>query len=267
MIFSPARLTRALTITSQDELDKTMVASDHIVSAFDAELTGLTSRISEMGGMAERLVAESIQALARRDVEAARAIVAQDKQIDNLQREIDESAVLTIAKRQPMAQDLRTIISAIRISNDLERVGDLAKNIARRVIAIEGLSLDPHFIKGIEHIADLSLVQLKNVLDAFANQDADMAEAVWHRDDQIDDLYTSLFRELLTYMMEDPRNITFCTHLLFCAKNIERIGDHATNIAETIIYQATGQTLIDRQTVGEEVLAEDDDETDTASSS
>lgn len=241
-----------------------MVTSEHIVSAFDAELTGLTSKISEMGGMAERLVAESVQALASRDVEAARRIVAMDKQIDNLQREIDESAILTIAKRQPMAQDLRTIISAIRISNDLERVGDLAKNIARRVIAIDGLPLKGRLVKGIERIADLSLIQLKNVLDAFATQDVDTAEAVWHRDDQIDDLYTSLFRELLTYMMEDPRNITFCTHLLFCAKNIERIGDHATNIAETVIYQATGQNLIDRQTSGEEVLAHSDDETDMA---
>lgn len=239
-----------------------MVAQDHIVSAYDAELIGLTSRISEMGGMAERLVAESVQALSRRDVEAARLIVEQDKQIDSLQREIDESAILTIAKRQPMAQDLRTIISAIRISNDLERVGDLAKNIARRVIAIEGLTLDARFIKGIQNIADLSLVQLKNVLDAFASQDVATAEAVWHRDNQIDDLYTSLFRELLTYMMEDPRNITFCTHLLFCAKNIERIGDHATNIAETVIYQATGQNLIDRQTTGEDILAETDDETE-----
>ncbi|MEP1442701.1 MAG: phosphate signaling complex protein PhoU [Hyphomicrobiales bacterium] len=226
------------------------MTSDHIVSAFDAELTGLTSRISEMGGMAERLVDESVQALARRDVDAARLIAARDKHIDDMQREIDESAILTIAKRQPMAQDLRTIISAIRISNDLERVGDLGKNIARRVIAIEGLALEGRFIKGIEHIASLSLVQLKNVLDAFASQDIDAAERVWHRDDQIDDLYTSLFRELLTYMMEDPRNITFCTHLLFCAKNIERIGDHATNIAETVIYQATGQNLVDRQTTG-----------------
>lgn len=224
-----------------------MQESDHIVSAYDAELKGLTAQISEMGGMAERLVADSVAALGKRDINAARDIVRRDKQIDALQREIDEAAILTITRRQPMAQDLRVIISAIRISNDLERVGDLAKNIARRVIAIDGQGLSPRFIHGIEHIANLSLAQLKNVLDALASRDVELAQAVWHRDDQIDDLYTSLFRELLTYMMEDPRNITFCTHLLFCAKNIERIGDHATNIAETVVYLVTGQALIERQ--------------------
>lgn len=225
-----------------------MVESDHIVSAFDAELKGLTSQISEMGGMAERQVADSMQALARRDIISARTLIVQDKLIDALQREIDEAAILTIARRQPMAQDLRVIISSIRISNDLERVGDLAKNIARRVIAIDGQTLNARFIHGIEHMANLSLVQLNNVLDAFATRDVDLAQSVWRRDDQIDELYTSLFRELLTYMMEDPRNITFCTHLLFCAKNIERIGDHATNIAETVVYLVTGQNLTDRLT-------------------
>lgn len=233
-----------------------MVASEHIVSAFDNELQTLKSRISEMGGMAERLVADSIAALVWRDLTAAREIIDRDKQIDDLQREVDEAAILTIARRQPMAQDLRMIISSIRLSNDIERVGDLAKNIAKRVIAIDGQRLDSHFIHGIEHIADLSLAQLKDVLDAFAAQDTELAYVVWTKDNQIDELYESLFRELLTYMMEDPRNITFCTHLLFCAKNIERIGDHATNIAETVFYLSTGQTLVDRQTVtGEEQLA------------
>ncbi|MBA4781600.1 MAG: phosphate signaling complex protein PhoU [Rhizobiales bacterium] len=219
--------------------------SDHIVSAFDNELKSLTARISEMGGKVERMVADSIQALVRMDVIAARQIIVADKEIDNLQREIDEAAVLTIAKRQPMAQDLRVIISCIRISNDLERVGDMAKNIARRVIDIEGQLIKSQLVNGIEYLSELSLSQLKDVLDGFAERDIDIANAVWQRDEQVDEYYTSLFRELLTYMMEDPRNITFCTHLLFCAKNVERIGDHATNIAETIVYLVSGQTMSD----------------------
>lgn len=229
--------------------------SEHIVSAFDSELKKLTSQISEMGGKVERMVAESVQALARMDVDAARSIVEQDRAIDTIQREIDEASVLTIAKRQPMAQDLRIIISCIRISNDLERVGDMAKNIARRVIDLEGQGTKTKLIHGIEHLTDLGLAQLKDVLDAFGTRDVDLAQTVWSRDEQLDEFYTSVFRELLTYMMEDPRNITFCTHLLFCAKNIERIGDHATNIAETVVYLATGQTMTDpRKKVYEEVL-------------
>ena len=152
-----------------------------------------------------------------------------------------------IARRQPMAQDLREIMAAIHIANDLERVGDLAKNTAKRVIAIEGNFAAQRLVAGVEHIAELSLAQLKNVLDAYATRDLAAAIAVWERDDEIDAMYTSLFRELLTYMMEDPRNITFCTHLLFCAKNLERIGDHATNIAETVHYLITGVTLTDER--------------------
>lgn len=229
--------------------------SEHIVSAFDSELKNLTAQISEMGGKVERMVAESVKALARMDVDAAHSIVEQDRAIDTIQREIDEAAILTIAKRQPMAQDLRIIISCIRISNDLERVGDMAKNIARRVIDLEGQGTKTKLIHGIEHLTDLGLAQLKDVLDAFGTRDVDLAQTVWSRDEQLDEFYTSVFRELLTYMMEDPRNITFCTHLLFCAKNIERIGDHATNIAETVVYLATGQTMTDpRKKVYEEVL-------------
>lgn len=219
--------------------------SDHIVSAFDNELMNLTSRISEMGGKVERMVGESVEALARMDIDAARRIIEQDRAIDTIQREVDEAAILTIAKRQPMAQDLRIIISCIRISNDLERVGDMAKNIARRVIDLDGQGTKTKLIHGIENLTNLGLAQLKDVLDAFAARDVDMANAVWLRDEQLDEFYTSVFRELLTYMMEDPRNITFCTHLLFCAKNIERIGDHATNIAETVVYLETGQTMTD----------------------
>jgi phosphate transport system protein len=146
-----------------------------------------------------------------------------------------------------MARDLREIMASIRIAGDLERVGDLAKNTAKRVIAIEGNFGAARLVAGVEHIAELSLTQLKNVLDAFAARDLAAALAVWERDEEIDAVYTSLFRELLTYMMEDPRNITFCTHLLFCAKNLERIGDHATNIAETLHYLITGAVLADER--------------------
>jgi phosphate transport system protein len=164
-----------------------------------------------------------------------------------LQREVEESAILTIARRQPLAVDLRETISAIRVSGDVERIGDLAKNIAKRALVI-GSDFQPQkIVLGLQHMSDLVLAQLKDVLDAYAQQDTVRALDVWKRDGAIDALYTSLFRELLTYMMEDPRNISFCTHLLFCAKNIERIGDHTTNIAETVHYLVTGETLaIDR---------------------
>jgi len=221
--------------------------TEHTVRAYDDELNDLSQKIAEMGGLAEQNVADSVRALADRDAGTAHRIIASDERIDQLQQHIEEAAIQMIARRQPMAQDLREIMAAIHIANDLERVGDLAKNTAKRVIAIEGNFGAQRLVAGVEHIAELSLTQLKNVLDAFASRDLAAALAVWERDDEIDAMYTSLFRELLTYMMEDPRNITFCTHLLFCAKNIERIGDHATNIAETIAYLITGKPLTDER--------------------
>ena len=152
-----------------------------------------------------------------------------------------------IARRQPMAQDLREIMAAIHIATDLERVGDLAKNTAKRVFAVESNFASQRLVAGVEHISEMSLAQLKTVLDSYASRDLAAARSVWERDDEIDAMYTSLFRELLTYMMEDPRNITFCTHLLFCAKNLERIGDHATNIAETVHYLVSGTPLTDER--------------------
>jgi phosphate transport system protein len=219
--------------------------AEHIVTSFDDELNGLAQRIAEMGGLAEQHVADSISALVNRDIEKAQRVIAADERIDKLQREIEESAVLMIARRQPMARDLREIMAAIHIANDLERIGDLAKNTAKRVIAIENNFGSQRLVAGVEHMAELSLTQLKEILDAFASRDLAAAHSVWERDNEIDAMYTSLFRELLTYMMEDPRNITFCTHLLFCAKNIERIGDHATNIAENLHYLITGAALTD----------------------
>jgi phosphate transport system protein len=217
--------------------------AEHIVTSFDDDLTLLSRRIAVLGGMAEQLVSQAISALTRGDLEQAEKVIAEDAKLDALHREIEERSILTLARRQPMALDLRSIIAAIRIASDLERVGDLAKNIAKRVIAIQGQLQSQKLVHGVEHMAEMSLEQVKNVLDAYAARDLEQALGVWRRDDEIDAIYTSLFRELLTYMMEDPRNITFCTHLLFAAKNIERIGDHTTNIAETVHYLVTGENL------------------------
>jgi phosphate transport system protein len=225
--------------------------NEHTAKAFDADLQELARSVAEMGGLAEKQVADAVTSLARRDGKLAQAVIAADPTIDALQREIEEKAVLTIARRQPMAVDLREIVGALRVSNDLERIGDLAKNIAKRVVAL-GIDLPPHkVIRGVEHMADLVLSQLKDVLDAYARRDLAKALEVWRGDEEIDAVNNSLFRELLTYMMEDPRNITFCTHLLFCAKNIERMGDHATNVAETVYYIVEGHALADERPKGD----------------
>ncbi|MCB4767523.1 phosphate signaling complex protein PhoU [Ancylobacter sp. Lp-2] len=221
--------------------------SEHIVSSFDTDLKEISRHVVEMGGQAEQLVADSVQALIKRDAELAQKVIVLDGPIDLLQREIEEKAILTIARRQPLAGDLREIVAAMRIANDLERIGDLAKNTAKRVLALTGEFHPQKLVRGVEHMSSMVLEQLKEVLDAYAARDDARAIEVWKRDGEIDVLYTSLFRELLTYMMEDPRNISLCTHLLFCAKNIERIGDHATNVAETVHYLATGQLLTDER--------------------
>ncbi len=217
--------------------------SEHTVRGYDVELEALGRKIAEMGGIAEMMVSQAIEALSTGDMELARKVVATDARLDNLQREIDEQSILTLARRQPVAVDLREIIVAIRVSSDLERVGDLAKSIAKRAIKIAGESGVVHAVVGIKHMADLAATQLKDVLDAYAQRDTERAMTVWNQDAELDALEDSIFRDLLTRMMEDPRNITFCTHLLFCSKNIERIGDHTTNIAENIVYLATGETL------------------------
>ncbi|CAN7221412.1 phosphate signaling complex protein PhoU [Mesorhizobium caraganae] len=217
--------------------------SVHIVSAYDEELKYLSKRIAAMGGHAERMVEQAIQALVNADPGLAQKVIRDDIVLDEGQREIDDKAIVIIAKRQPMATDLREIVGAIRISADLERIGDLGKNVAKRVVSVIDGRQPTSLFRGLEALADLALTQLKEVLDVYASRSVDRIGFVRDRDDQIDAMYTSLFRELLTYMMEDPRNITPCTHLLFCAKNIERIGDHATNIAETIYYIVTGDQM------------------------
>jgi phosphate transport system protein len=225
--------------------------SEHTIKAFDVDLQELSRKVAEMGGLAEKQIADAVQALSRRDAALAQRVMAIDPQVDALQREIEEKAILTIARRQPMAVDLREIVGALRVSNDLERIGDLAKNIAKRVVALNGEFRPSQVIRGVEHMTDLVLGQLKQVLDAYARRDVAMAIEVWRGDEEIDAVNNSLFRELLTYMMEDPRNITFCTHLLFCAKNIERMGDHATNIAETVHYIVEGRPLADERPKGD----------------
>ncbi len=224
---------------------------DHTAKAFDTDLQEITRKVAEMGGLAERQIGDAVRALVERDTELAERVIATDPTIDAMQHEIEEKAILTIARRQPMAVDLREIVGAMRVCNDLERIGDHAKHIGKRVVALDGDFNPQKLIHGVEHMAALVAGLLKQVLDAYASRDLAAALAVWNGDEEVDNLCTSLFRELLTYMMEDPRNITFCMHLMFCAKDLERIGDHATNIAETVYYMIEGRPIADQRPKGD----------------
>jgi len=228
-----------------------MTTTEHTTRAFDSDLQALTRSVAEMGGLVERQIADAVHALVERDTELAERVIAADPTVDALQREIEEKAILTIARRQPMAVDLRAIIAAMRVCNDLERIGDHAKHIGKRVVALDQDFYPQTLIRGVEHMATLVLAQLKQVLDAYASHDVPAALAVWKGDEEVDALCTSLFRELLTYMMEDPRNITFCMHLMFCAKDVERMGDHATNIAETVYYMIEGRPITEPRPKGD----------------
>jgi phosphate transport system protein len=224
---------------------------DHTTKAFDVDLQEITRKVAEMGGLAERQIADAARALVERDTDLAERVIGTDPTIDAMQHDIEEKAILTIARRQPMAVDLREIIGAMRVCNDLERIGDHAKHIGKRVVALD-LDMHPQkLIRGVEHMATLVEALLKRVLDAYASHDVAAALAVWNGDEEVDSICTSLFRELLTYMMEDPRNITFCMHLMFCAKDIERMGDHATNIAETVYYMIEGRPITDQRPKGD----------------
>ncbi len=217
--------------------------SQHTVTAFEDDLNYLTHKIAEMGGHAEQMMRDSVTALIKADTELAKQVVHDDLMLDEGQREIDDKAVLLIAQRQPMASDLREVFANIRISSDLERIGDMAKGIAKRVGSISEHAHGVKLARGIEHLSELASSQLKEVLDCYGTRNVDGINAIRERDEEIDAMYTSLFRELLTYMMEDPRNISTCTQLLFCAKNIERVGDHATNISEAVYYMVKGEKL------------------------
>jgi phosphate transport system protein len=216
----------------------------HTTKVFDSDLQELARAIAEMGGLAERQIAEAIEALTTRDGARAQRIIAADATIDAMQRNIEERAIETIARRQPVADDLRQIVGILRIANEIERIGDLAKNIGKRIIAINDEEPPRMLMGGVDHMATLMLTQLRDVLDSFARRDVAKAVEVWTRDQEIDQLCTSLSQELLVEMMEKSLATSYGAHLMFCTKNLERMGDHATNIAEAVHYMVKGETLL-----------------------
>jgi phosphate transport system protein len=220
------------------------MATGHTVKAFDNDLEQLRANIAEMGGLAEAAIRESLQALIRRDTVAAAEIIARDERIDQLEAEVERAVVNVIALRAPMADDLREVIAALKIAGAVERIGDYARNIAKRAGRLEGSKIEP--LSLLPEMGRMVGEMVKNVLDAFAARDAQKALEVCERDRAVDDFYNSIFRALLTFMMEDSGNITAATHLLFVAKNLERIGDHTTNIAEMVYFAATGERMAER---------------------
>ena len=217
--------------------------SEHIVKAYGEELSHLSAEVARMGGLAEAEVADAIDTVTRRDLSLAQSVIERDLKLDALNLEIERKAIRMIALRQPVAQDLRRTVGAMKIASNLERCGDLAKNIAKRgVVLAESEPITP-LTRSIERMGRLVEGRLRDVLDAYTGSELERAIGVWSRDDEVDEHYNSLFRELLTYMMGDPRTITACAHLLFIAKNLERIGDHATNIAEIVHYEITGEDM------------------------
>lgn len=224
--------------------------TDHIVKSYENELNRLRALMTEMGGMVENQVKLAIQGVVQRDTAAATKAIDSDTAVDAMEREAEQFVIRMLALRQPMAQDLRQIVSSLKMTTDLERIGDYAANVAKRSIVLSQFSLS-FPLSGLAQMARLVQENLKMVVDAIGDGDTDKALHVWRSDAPIDDLYNTIFRELITYMMEDPRNITPCTHLLFIAKNLERIGDHATNIAETIYYAVSGEVLTDARPKGD----------------
>ena len=224
--------------------------TDHIVKSYDEELNRMTGVIAQMGGLVEQQISASVAALVRRDTERAAEIVAIDRRIDMLEDEVEQLALRLLALRHPVAFDLRQVTTALKIASDLERMGDYAANVAKRTITLSKLEpIRPSF--QIPRIAELVQGMVKDVLDAFVDRDVEKALSVWRRDEDVDTIYNSLFRELLTYMMEDPRHITPCTHMLFIAKNLERIGDHATNVAEQVNFLVRGKTVEEERPKGD----------------
>jgi len=226
------------------------MAAEHIIKSYDEELGRLNNMIVEMGGLAENQLSSAIDAVAKRDSELAARVVESDGKVDELERELDNLAIRLLALRQPMARDLRQIFAALKIGSDLERICDYAANVAKRSIALaQTPPIQP--VHALPRMGGLALALVRDVIDAYVERDADKALSVWRRDEELDEMYSSLFREFLTYMMEDPRNIGACTHLLFMAKNIERIGDHATNIAENLYYLVHGTPLTEARPKGD----------------
>ena len=218
--------------------------TEHTVKSYEEELNALSAECARMGGLAESQVADAVTAVVKRNKDLASAVVVRDDKLDIAERDIERRSIRLFALRQPMADDLRRTIAAMKIANNLERCGDLAKNIAKRtLVIIESEPMTP-LTRSIDRMGKLVVQRLTTVLDAYARSDLERAIAVWSQDEDVDEHYNSLFRELLTYMMGDPRTITACAHLLFVGKNLERIGDHATNIAEIVHYQITGEDMI-----------------------
>jgi len=216
---------------------------EHTVKAFGEELNNLTAEVARLGGLAEAQVADAIDAVARRDSGLAQAVIERDEKLDLLQAEIERKAIRLIALRQPVALDLRHTMAAMKISMQLERCGDLAKNIAKRCLILTQAEPLTPLTRSIERMGNVVAGRLKEVLDSYTSADVERAVSVWSRDHEVDEHYNSLFRELLTYMMGDPRTINSCAHLLFIAKNLERIGDHATNVAEIVNFEITGEEM------------------------
>jgi phosphate transport system protein len=223
---------------------------EHVVKSYGQELKRLRNMMTQMGGIVETQVALAADAIMLRDAASATRAVEEDPKVDALEREVETFVIRLLALRQPVANDLRQIVAALKITGDLERIGDYAANVAKRSIVLAQFSL-PHSLAGLAHMARMVQGQLKSIIDALGDNDADKAVEVWRSDQVIDDIYNAIFRELITYMMEDPRNITPCTHLLFIAKNLERIGDHATNIAENLYYAVKGETLPESRPKGD----------------
>jgi phosphate transport system protein len=223
---------------------------EHIVKSYEQELKQLRDMLVEMGGLLESQLADATAAVTQGDGAAATAAMEQDPAVDALEREVEQFVIRLLALRQPLAGDLRQIVAALKIASDLERIGDYAANMAKRSVVLNQFSL-PFKLGGLAHLARLVQENLKLTIDVVGDSDPDHAIQVWRADQAVDDIYTAIFRELITYMMEDPRNITPCTHLLFMAKNLERIGDHTTNIAETVHYAATGEVLPEGRPKGE----------------
>jgi phosphate transport system protein len=218
---------------------------NHIVRAFGDELSQLAAEVARMGGLAESQVSDAIDCVARRDTTLAHQVIERDEKLDAMQRDIERKAIRLIALRQPMANDLRRAVAAMKLAHSLERTGDLARNIAKRSLVLAEASPMSALTRSVERMGRLVTSRMKEVLDAYTGSDLDAAMTVWRRDEEVDEHYNSLFRELLTYMMADPRTISPCAHLLFVGKNLERIGDHATNVAEIIHYEITGEEMID----------------------
>lgn len=214
--------------------------NEHIVTSFDRDLEGIQALIMRMGGLVEESIANSVTALETRDDEVAKAVRAGDKAIDALEEQVNEEAARILALRQPIASDLRTVLSVFRVSANLERIGDYSKNIAKRSSAVMQMEPIEGTAAALRRMAQSVELMLRDVLDAYIQRDAGLADEVRQRDEDVDQMYSALFREYLTHMMEDPRHITVCMHLHFMAKNIERMGDHTTSIAEQVIYLVTG---------------------------